>query len=183
MSTAGSSAITGGDTDIHILDQEFRQVPTGVVGRIYVRNNTQFDGYTPGTTKDFQDGFMASGEMGYFDDATRLFVVGRDDEMIVSGGENVYQIEVEKTQATQQDVAEVSVVSVEDEKYGRRLVAFVVREPGASASADDLTEHVRENVANYKVPLEITVLHELPRSDTGNIVRSGLRARVGADGR
>ena len=74
-------------------------------GSIFVRNSTQFDGYTSGTTKDFHDGFMSSGDVGYLDDAGRLFVVGRDDEMIVSGGENVYPIEVEKTLTAHPDVA------------------------------------------------------------------------------
>ncbi|MDT5347052.1 MAG: hypothetical protein QOH91_339, partial [Mycobacterium sp.] len=83
-------------TDIRILDSDFRELPTGEVGTIYVRNSTQFDGYTSGATKDFHDGYMSSGDVGYLDDTGRLFVVGRDDEMIVSGGENVYPIEVEK---------------------------------------------------------------------------------------
>ena len=93
-------------TEIRILDGDFNEVPTGEVGGIYVRNSTQFDGYTSGKTKDFHEGFMSSGDVGYLDDAGRLFVVGRDDEMIVSGGENVYPIEVEKTLTAHEDVAE-----------------------------------------------------------------------------
>jgi acyl-CoA synthetase (AMP-forming)/AMP-acid ligase II len=92
-------------TEIRILDADFNEVPAGEVGSIYVRNSTQFDGYTSGRTKDFHEGFMSSGDVGYLDDAGRLFVVGRDDEMIVSGGENVYPIEVEKTLAAHPDVA------------------------------------------------------------------------------
>ena len=166
-------------TEIRILDAEFREVPTGEVGSIYVRNTSQFDGYTSGTTKDFHDGFMSSGDVGYLDDAGRLFVVGRDDEMIVSGGENVYPIEVEKTLAAHPQVAEASVIGVDDEQYGQRLVAFVVLNDGASASPEGLKQHVRENLANYKVPREITILDELPRGSTGKIDRNDLRARVG----
>ncbi len=166
-------------TEIRILDAEFREVPTGEVGGIYVRNTSQFDGYTSGTTKDFHDGFMSSGDVGYLDDAGRLFVVGRDDEMIVSGGENVYPIEVEKTLAAHPQVAEASVIGVDDEQYGQRLVAFVVLNDGASASPEGLKQHVRENLANYKVPREITILDELPRGSTGKIDRKDLRARVG----
>ena len=157
-------------------------MPTGEVGQIFVRNATQFDGYTSGTTKDFHDGFMASGDVGHLDEAGRLFVVGRDDEMIVSGGENVYPIEVEKTLATHADVAEAAVIGVDDEQYGQRLAAFVVLNDGASATPDDLKQHVRDNLANYKVPREITVLDELPRSITGKILRRELQALV-ADGR
>jgi acyl-CoA synthetase (AMP-forming)/AMP-acid ligase II len=176
--TAGRPA---GGTEIRILDPEFNEMPTGEVGGIYVRNNTQFDGYTEGSTgkgKAFHTGFMSSGDVGYLDEAGRLFVVGRDDEMIVSGGENVYPIEVEKTLATHPDVAEASVIGVDDEQYGQRLAAFVVLEPGAPTTADTLKQHVRENLANYKVPREITVLDELPRGSTGKILRAELQAKV-----
>ena len=174
--TAGRPA---GGTEIRILDPEFNEVPTGDVGSIYVHNDTQFDGYTSGTTKDFHAGFMSSGDVGYLDENGRLFVVGRDDEMIVSGGENVYPIEVEKTLATHPEVAETAVIGVDDEQYGQRLAAFVVLEPGGSATPDALKQHVRENLANYKVPREITVLDELPLGSTGKILRAELQARVG----
>jgi fatty-acyl-CoA synthase len=173
--TAGRPA---GGTEIRILDQDFTEVPTGEVGGIYVRNSTQFDGYTSGKTKDFHEGFMSSGDVGRFDDAGRLFVVGRDDEMIVSGGENVYPIEVEKTLAAHPDIAEASVIGVDDEQFGQRLAAFVVLNDGASATPDLLKQHVRENLANYKVPRDITVLDELPRGSTGKIVRRELQDRA-----
>ena len=100
--------------------------------------------------------------------------------MIVSGGENVYPIEVETTLAAHPEVAEASVVGVDDEQYGQRLVAFVVLRPSASVTLDMLKQHVRENLANYKVPRDIMILDELPRSSTGKIIRGELRARVGA---
>ena len=125
---------------------------------------------------------MASGDVGYLDDAGRLFVVGRDDEMIVSGGENVYPIEVEKTLAAHPEVAEAAVIGVDDEKYGQRLAAFVVLTPGGvGGTADALKQHVRENLANYKVPREITILDELPRSSTGKILRAELARRGCSD--
>ena len=117
---------------------------------------------------------MASGDLGYVDANGRLFVVGRDDEMIVSGGENVYPIEVEKTLASHADVAEAAVIGVDDEQYGQRLAAFVVLNDGAGATPDTLKQHVRESLANYKVPRQITVLDELPRNITGKIVRKDL---------
>jgi acyl-CoA synthetase (AMP-forming)/AMP-acid ligase II len=167
-------------TDIRILDAEHQQMPTGEVGTIYVRNSTQFDGYTSGSTKNFHDGYMNSGDIGYLDQAGRLFVVGRDDEMIVSGGENVYPIEVEKILVTHPDVAEAAVIGVDDEQFGQRLAAFVVLTgEGTGATADELKQFVRENLANYKVPREITVLDELPRNSTGKIVRRDLQERVG----
>ncbi len=165
-------------TEIKILDSEFNEVPTGETGGIWVRNSTQFDGYTSGSTKDFHDGFMSSGDVGYLDEEGRLFVVGRDDEMIVSGGENVYPIEVEKTLTSHPDVAEATVLGVDDEKFGQRLAAFVVLNPGAAATPEALKQHVRDNLANYKVPREITVLDELPRNITGKISRKDLKDRL-----
>jgi acyl-CoA synthetase (AMP-forming)/AMP-acid ligase II len=171
--TAGRPADS---TEVRILDADHREVPVGEVGQIFVRSGTLFDGYTTGATKNFHDGFMASGDMGYLDAAGLLFVVGRDDEMIVSGGENVYPNEVEKTLTTHPDVAEASVLGVDDEQYGQRLVAFVVPRPGAEVGSDDLREFVRDNLANYKVPREITLLDALPRNATGKILRAELRA-------
>jgi acyl-CoA synthetase (AMP-forming)/AMP-acid ligase II len=166
-------------TEIRILDQDFTEVPTGEVGQIYVRSGTLFEGYTSGKSKNFHEGYMASGDMGYMDSNGRLFVVGRDDEMIVSGGENVYPIEVEKTLAAHPEVAEAAVLGVDDEQYGQRLAAFIVLSPGSSATPELLKQHVRDNLANYKVPREIVVLDELPRSATGKILRNELKAHVG----
>ena len=177
--TAGT-AMPG--TEIRILDQDRRELPRGRVGEIFARTTTSFEEYTTGQTKDVHDGFMASGDLGYLDEAGRLFVVGRDDEMIVSGGENVYPIEAEKTLVTHPAVAEASAIGVDDEQFGQRLAAFVVLERGASAGPEELKRHVRENLANYKVPREIVILDELPRSATGKILRNELRARlVGAE--
>jgi fatty-acyl-CoA synthase len=173
--TAGTAA---DGTEIRIFDPDFRELPPGETGSIFVRSGTLFDGYTSGSTKDFHEGFMASGDVGYLDENGRLFVVGRDDEMIVSGGENVYPIEVEKTLAAHPGVAEAEVLGVDDEKYGQRLAAFVVPAAGASLTADELKEHVRDNLANYKVPREILILDELPRGGTGKVLRNELRAHL-----
>jgi acyl-CoA synthetase (AMP-forming)/AMP-acid ligase II len=177
--TAGTPAV---GTEIAILDDQRQQVPLGVVGSIYVRNKSQFGGYTSGMTKEFHDGYMASGDIGYVDGEGRLFVVGRDDDMIVSGGENVYPIEVENALVAHPDVVEAAVLGIDDPKYGQRLAAFVVLEESASASAESLKRHVRDNLANYKVPREIFVIDALPRSSTGKISRSELQARIRAHG-
>jgi acyl-CoA synthetase (AMP-forming)/AMP-acid ligase II len=166
--------------EIRLLDEALHELPPREVGRIFVRSGTLFEGYTSGAARQFHEGFMASGDMGYRDDAGRLFVVGRDDEMIVSGGENVYPIEVERALLTHPDVAEASVIGVDDERYGQRLAAFVVLNRGTTATPDALKSHVRDNLANYKVPRQITVLDELPRGATGKILRTELAARATA---
>ena len=167
-------------TEIRILDEDHRELPRGEVGQIFVRSGTLFEGYTSGATKTFHEDFMASGDVGYQEDAGRIFVVGRDDEMVVSGGENVYPIEVEKILAGHSDVAEATVIGVDDQQFGQRLAAFVVLRDGAAATPDTLKAHVRESLANYKVPREIHVLGELPRGSTGKILRNELRAHADA---
>jgi acyl-CoA synthetase (AMP-forming)/AMP-acid ligase II len=162
-------------TEIRILDANMDDVAPGTIGCIYVHNSSQFDGYTSGDTKSFHDGFMTSGDVGYLDQAGRLFVTGRDDEMIVSGGENVYPIEVEKVLVGHPDVAEAAVIGVDDEQYGQRLAAFVVLVGGATATGDGLKQHVRASLANYKVPKHLVQLDELPRNATGKILRRQLQ--------
>ena len=169
-------------TEIRILDDNRREVPRGEIGQIFARTTTQFEAYTSGQTMDVHEGFMATGDIGYLDEAGRLFVVGRDDEMIVSGGENVYPIEIERTLAGHPAVAEVSAIGVDDQQFGQRLAAFVVLHPGASATPDELKQHVRDNLANYKVPREIVILDELPRSAVGKILRKELRAHLVGSG-
>ncbi len=132
--TAGTPA---DGTEIRILDKDCSELPHRR-GRTDLRPQRHaVRRLHLGATKDFHDGFMASGDMGYLDEAGRLFVVGRDDEMIVSGGENVYPIEVEKALAAHPEVAEAAVLGVDDEQYGQRLVAYVVLTAGASATPDD----------------------------------------------
>ena len=164
---------------IKILDDNRREVPPGEVGQIFARSGSHFDSYTSGAGKEVHEGFMASGDLGFVDDGGRLFVVGRDDEMIVSGGENVYPIEVEKTLAAHTAVAESSVVGVSDEKFGQRLTAFVVLKPNASATPDELKQYVQQTLAGYKVPRDITILDELPRTSTGKILRRELHQLAG----
>jgi acyl-CoA synthetase (AMP-forming)/AMP-acid ligase II len=165
-------------TEIRILDDDRRDVPRGEIGAIYARTTTGFEAYTSGQTKDVEDGFMATGDIGYLDDAGRLFVVGRDDEMIVSGGENVYPIEVERALAGHPAVQDVTVLGVDDEQFGQRLAAFVVLKPGASATVAMLKQHVREQLANYKVPRDVVFLDELPRNTVGKILRKELKAHL-----
>jgi acyl-CoA synthetase (AMP-forming)/AMP-acid ligase II len=165
-------------TEIRLLDVSLNEVPVGDVGQIFVRSGSLFEGYSSGATKTLHDGFMASGDMGYLDGNGRLFVVGRDDEMIVSGGENVYPVEVEKILMTHPGVDEASVLGIDDEQYGQRLAAFVVLVSATSATPDELKQFVRDGLASYKAPREVIVLDELPRNATGKILRDELRAHV-----
>jgi fatty-acyl-CoA synthase len=162
-------------TVVRIYDWEGRPVPVGTTGRIFVGNEAQFEGYTGGGDKERIDGLMSIGDLGHFDDGGRLFVEGRDDDMIISGGENVFPIEVENLLADHEAVYEVSVIGVPDEEFGQRLKAFVVRKPQHTLGADEVKEYVRRNLARYKVPREVVFLDELPRNPTGKILKRVLR--------
>ncbi len=162
-------------TVVKLFDESGREVPEGVTGRIFVGNEMLFEGYTGGGSKDVIDALMATGDVGRFDSGGRLFVEGRDDEMIVSGGENVFPKEVEDALARHPEVAEAAAVGVEDDDFGQRLRAFVVLEGSSSASEQELKDHVRQNLARYKVPREIWFIEELPRNATGKVLKRELR--------
>jgi acyl-CoA synthetase (AMP-forming)/AMP-acid ligase II len=164
-------------TVVKLFDENGREVPRGEVGRIFVGNEMAFEGYTGGGGKEVIDGLFSSGDVGHIDAAGRLFVDGRDDEMIVSGGENVFPREVEDLLADHEDVVEVAVIGVEDEEFGQRLKAFVVLEEGGSAGVDELKAHVKANLASYKTPREIEFLEELPRNATGKVLKRDLHER------
>jgi acyl-CoA synthetase (AMP-forming)/AMP-acid ligase II len=164
-------------TIVKLYDEQAREVPQGATGRIFVGNEMLFEGYTGGGNKDIIDGLMATGDVGHLDAGGRLFVDGRDDEMIVSGGENVFPREVEDLLSHHPAIDEAAVLGVADEQFGQRLRAFVVCSDGGSATEDELKSYVRENLASYKVPREIIFLDELPRNATGKIVKRELAER------
>jgi fatty-acyl-CoA synthase len=167
-------------TVVKIYDEKSdRELPAGESGRIFVGNSLLFEGYTGGGHKDMIDGLMSSGDVGRFDEDGRLHIEGRDDEMIVSGGENVFPKEVEDCLARHEAVVEVAAIGVDDDDFGKRLRAFVVLQSGTSASEDDLKEHVKSNLARYKVPRDIVVIDELPRNATGKVLKRELVDRDG----
>jgi acyl-CoA synthetase (AMP-forming)/AMP-acid ligase II len=164
-------------TIVRLYDEAGEQVPAGGVGRIFVGNEMSFEGYTGGGGKEVIDGLLSTGDVGHIDADGRLFIDGRDDEMIVSGGENVFPREVEDLLADHVAVVEVAVIGVEDEEFGQRLKAFVVLGAGVEASEEDLRAHVKANLASYKAPREFEFLDELPRNATGKVLKRELHAR------
>jgi fatty-acyl-CoA synthase len=161
-------------TVVRLLDERGREVPAGESGRIFVGNEMVFEGYTGGGGKEVIDGLMSTGDVGRLDDDGRLFVEGRDDEMIISGGENVFPREVEDLLARHQEIEDVAVVGVPDDEFGQRLRAFVVLRPGSGLSEAGVQDHVRSNLARFKVPREVFFLDELPRNATGKILKREL---------
>jgi fatty-acyl-CoA synthase len=167
--TAGRAPIT---CEVVLYDDNDRRVEGAHRrGRIFIRNGAPFQGYTDGRTKQIIDGYMSSGDMGHFDENGLLFVDGRDDDMIVSGGENVFPQEVENLLEDRADIAEVAVVGVDDVEFGKRLRAFVVAEPGAAPDATQIKQYVKDNLARHKVPRDVVFIDELPRNATGKLLR------------
>ncbi|MEC3980768.1 acyl-CoA synthetase [Amycolatopsis sp. H20-H5] len=147
-----------------------------VTGRVFVGSGLSFGGYTDGRHKEIIDGLLSSGDVGHFDADGLLFIDGRDDEMIVSGGENVFPIEVENLLVERNDVIEAAVVGVTDAEFGQRLKAYIVRAEGSELDVDGVREYVKSNLARYKVPREVEFLDELPRNATGKVLRNKLGA-------
>ncbi len=164
-------------TIVKLFDEDGGPVRSGDRGRIFVGNEMLFEGYTGGGSKDMIDGLMATGDVGHFDDHGRLFVEGRSDDMIVSGGENVFPAEIEEALTAHEKIADAAVVGIDDKDFGQRLKAFVVTRKGAKLSEDDVKEHVKRSLARYKVPRDVEFVEELPRNTTGKVLKRDLRAR------
>jgi len=169
--TAGRPPI---GTTIRILDGTGGPVPPGEAGRLYVGNRLLFDGYTDGAQLDVRDGLMDTGDRGYVDANGLLFVEGREDDMVVSGGENVAPASVEEVLLALPEVRDVAVVGVRDAKYGQRLAAYLVLAAGARLDADTVRSHVRQRLARFAVPRDVVFVGELPRNATGKVVKHEL---------
>ena len=170
----GTVGRAAGGVTIKLLDAEGVEVPPGETGRIFVGSPMLFEGYTGGGGKEVIDGLMSTGDVGHFDDAKRLFIDGRDDDMILSGGENVFPQEVEEALIAHPAVADAAVFGVPDPEFGQRLAARVILKPGASATEDELKQYVKGQLARFKIPREITFVDELPRTSTGKLQRRKL---------
>lgn len=177
-STAGRAAF---GVRVEILDDAGNPVAPGTTGRIFVGGSMRFDGYTTGGGKEIQRGLLSTGDVGHLDERGLLFVEGRDDDMIVSGGENVFPAEVEELLAGHPGIADVAVVGVPDDEFGQALRAHVVIADGAELSVDDVRRHVREHLARHKVPRQVTFCAEVPRNATGKILRRSLADSHGAE--
>ena len=170
--TAGRTPVT---SEVVLFDEHDRRIDgADKRGRIFIRSAARFEGYTDGRTKQLIDGFMSSGDMGHFDENGLLFVDGRDDDMIVSGGENVFPQEVENLLVERDDVSDAAVVGVDDVDFGKRLRAFVVPVPGARRDEEEIKVYVKNNLARHKVPRDVVFIDELPRNATGKLLRRAL---------
>ena len=170
--TAGKSPV---GIRVALYDEQRKRITEpNVTGTIFIENPHSFKAYTDGRTKETVDGMMSSGDVGHFDETGLLFIDGRDDDMIVSGGENVFPQEVEHLLADRADVLEAAVIGVDDREFGKRLRAFVVPGPDSKRDVQEIKDYVKSNLARYKVPREVIFLDELPRNATGKLLRKPL---------
>ena len=156
--------------DVRLVDDSGDEVAPGEVGRIVVASSLHFDGYTDGSSKEVLDGHMSIGDLGRMVNG-RLEVVGRADDMIISGGENLYPSNIEAALLGHPQVTEAAVVGVDDADLGQRVRAVIVADPPrGKALARSIDGHVRATLAKYEVPREYVFVDELPRNGAGKVV-------------
>ncbi|MGH3726348.1 MAG: AMP-binding protein [Mycobacterium sp.] len=177
--TVGCKAL---GVSVRVLRVDRQEAATGETGMIFVRGGLEYEGYTPEKTtrpaaKEVVDGHVNTGDMGHFDAEGRLYIDGRSDDMIVSGGENIFPGEVEDRLTAHPAVADAVVIGVPDNEYGQVLQAFVVAVAGAPTPSDDaLKAHIRERLERYKVPKQFVILEEIPRNASGKVLRAQLHS-------
>jgi acyl-CoA synthetase (AMP-forming)/AMP-acid ligase II len=158
------------DSRLKVLDDRGEVAPRGVTGRIFVWNHLLFEGYTNGGTKEHRGGYMATNDRGHLDSSGRLFVLGRDADMIVCAGEKLFPRDVEDLLASVQDIREAAVVGVSDADQGQRFAAYVVVRPGAEMSAPQVRGVVARYLPGNAVPRDVVFVDALPRNATGKVV-------------
>ncbi len=161
-------------SEVRIVDEAGNELPPDCTGLICVGNAIPFEQYTGGGQKRRIGGLTASGDVGHVDGRGWLYIDGRDDSMIVSGGENVFPDEVEELLVGHDAIVEAAAIGVDDEHFGQRLRVFVVRRAGADLDADAVREHVRRNLARYKVPRDVVFVDSLPKNATGKVLKRKL---------
>lgn len=175
MRSAGNACTLA---EVRIVDALGKEVPLGTVGEVAVRGPGVMLGYwnkPAETAAAVRNGWMHTGDGGRMDEDGFVFIVDRIKDMIVTGGENVYSIEVENAVLKHPSVAMCAVIGIPDEQWGERVHAAVVLKPGAQASADSIIEHCKTLIANYKCPRSVAFLEALPLSGAGKILKTKLR--------
>ncbi len=159
---------------VRIFNKNDKPVGPRVTGRIFVGGELTSEGYTDGAAKAVVDGMTSTGDMGYLDNAGRLFIVGREDDMIISGGENVYPRAVENALAQHPAIADSVVIGVPDDRFGQRLAAFVVAQSGGEIDEAELREYLKGRVSRFEQPRDINIVDSIPRNPTGKVLRKEL---------
>ncbi|MDR2156009.1 MAG: long-chain fatty acid--CoA ligase [Burkholderiaceae bacterium] len=166
-------------TEVRIVDAEGQEVPRGTVGEIVVSGPNVMQGYwrrPAETAAVLRDGWLHTGDGGHMDEDGFVFLADRLKDMIISGGENIFSVEVENALAQHPSVSMCAVVGLPSETWGEAVHAVVVLRPGASVTPEELQLHCRSLIASYKCPRSFEFRVELPLSGTGKVLKNELRA-------
>ena len=164
--------------EVRVVDDAGNDVPTGEVGEIIMRSTTLMSGYwnlPEATASTLKDGWLHTGDAGYFDEEKFLYIYDRVKDMVISGGENIYPAEVESALYGHPAIADVAIIGVPDERWGEAIKAVVVKKAGEEVTEGELIAYARERIAHYKCPKSVDFIDELPRNPTGKILKRELR--------
>lgn len=160
---------------LELLDEQGQRITVpNTPGRVFAGGILSFSGYTSGGRAEMSEKLISTGDLGHLDGSGLLFVDGRADDMIISGGENVFPDEVENRIARHYQVKDVAVVGVPDSEFGQRLRAFVVPIQGSGLTKNEIRDYVRSSLAKHKVPRDVVMVGAIPRTATGKILRRSL---------
>jgi long-chain acyl-CoA synthetase len=161
--------------EMKIFDETGTELPGGGVGEIVVRGENVMRGYyknPEATAETLKGNWLHTGDLGYVDEEGYFYIVGRKKEMIIRGGENIYPKEAEEVLYRHPDILEAAVVGIPDEIWGEEVVAFIVRNEGASLSADDVIAYCTEHLADFKCPRKVEFVESFPKTATGKIQKN-----------
>lgn len=165
--------------ELRILDDDGQALPAGETGEIYSRIGDQpdftYEGQPESKAEIERDGFVTAGDVGYLDEDGFLYLCDRKKDMVISGGVNIFPAEIEECLLTLPGVRDVAVFGIPDDEYGESLAAAVELDGSISLSAEDVRAHVRANLAAFKTPRLVEFLDEIPRLDSGKILKRKLR--------
>jgi acyl-CoA synthetase (AMP-forming)/AMP-acid ligase II len=181
LASAGRPVV---DYELRIVNEDGKDVAVGEVGEIVVRSDAMTVGYwelPEETARTIQDGWLYTGDFGKFDDDKYVYIVDRKNDMIISGGKNIYPREIEEVIYTHQDVLEAAVIGVPDDYWGESVKAFVVLKDGKKATESDIIDLCKENIASYKKPKSVEFVDQLPKSPTGKILKRVIREQYWKD--
>jgi fatty-acyl-CoA synthase len=184
LAKMGSSGVPHFFTDVKIVDEQGRTVAPGEVGEIWVKGPNVIREYwrrPDATAAAFVDGWFRSGDLGHLDEDGYIFISDRIKDMIISGGENIYSAEVEGRIMEIPEIASVALIGIPDPKWGEVPLAVVALKPGETLEADAVTRHLSGRLARYKIPKQVVVVDELPRTASGKVRKADLRTRYAAE--
>jgi acyl-CoA synthetase (AMP-forming)/AMP-acid ligase II len=171
------------DVEVKIVGEDGSEQPPREVGEIVARGPRIMGGYWNDPEKTAKtltkDGWLRTGDMGFKDEDGYIFLIGRGDDLIIRGGENISPEEIENVLYTHPAVDEVAVIGVPDPEWGQEVMAVIVLKKGVKTTAEEISEHCRKNVASFKRPRYVEFTKELPRTSTGKILKRVLRDKYG----